>query len=196
MKLYETLPDHVVVGRRKYKVDLDFRNVLRMLEFVGQNDLMPEARDFLALKCVMRKVPRIRRPILEKLRDMLFDTGKTPEGKRVTDFNQDADYIRSAFLQEYGINLWRDKLHWIEFTALLAGLPEGSRYTEILGIRSRPIPSPTKYNKAERDWLIQAKARCALEMDEKQAAQNYEKCVQNVFAGLLSMAKRGGDHGG
>lgn len=192
MRLQDALPDRVRAGRRAYKIDFDFRAVLRMTEILARDDLMDEARIYLALKCVMKRPPRRDGArVLAEIREILFSQGKPPEGKRITDFEQDADYIRAAFLQAYGINLWRDRLHWLEFTALLAGLPEGSRYSEILSIRSRPIPTPTKYNKAERNWLINAKMRCALELDEKETEKNYNDSVQYIFKGLLSMVKRG-----
>ena len=194
MKLQDTLPENVVIGRRTYKINFDFRAVLGMTAILARDDLMDDARIYLALKCVMKHPPkRDGARVLAAIRRLLFQQGKPPDGKRVTDFDQDADYIRAAFMQAYGINLWRDKLHWLEFTALLAGLPEGSRYAEILSIRSRPIPSPTKYNKEERDWLIKAKMRCALEFDEKEAAQNYSDSVKYIFNGLLNM-KRGDGH--
>ena len=49
MKLQEKLPNHIQVGKRKVRVDLDFRNVLNMIEILSQPDLMPEAREWLAL---------------------------------------------------------------------------------------------------------------------------------------------------
>lgn len=193
MKLYEALPRGVTVNGRFYRLDLDFRNVLRMLDILAQDDLLPDARDWLALKCLMRRPPRNAGPLLHAVRQLLFPAAKgATDGKKLTSFDQDADLIRAAFAQEYRINLWRDRLHWIEFTTLLAGLPEGSRYSEVLGIRARPMPKPTKYNAEEREWLAKAKARCAIELTDKEREKNYAACVQNVFAGLLAMAQKGG----
>ena len=41
MKLYDDLPNTVTVDGRRVKVDLDFRNVLRMMEIMSRDDLMP-----------------------------------------------------------------------------------------------------------------------------------------------------------
>ena len=54
MKLYERLPDSVTADGKKYRLDLDFRNVLRMIEILSRDDLIPAAREYLALKCVMK----------------------------------------------------------------------------------------------------------------------------------------------
>ena len=58
MELFETLPDRVTVDGKPYRIDLDFRNVFRMLNILGRSELTPAARDYLALKCVMKRPPR------------------------------------------------------------------------------------------------------------------------------------------
>ena len=186
MKLYERLPDHILVGRKRIRVDLDFRNVLRMLETLQRDDLMPAAREWLAVRCVCH------RPIkgaLEALKQLLFPEPVSNDGKRVTSFEQDADLIRAAFRQGYGINLWKDKLHWFEFRELLHGIPEGTRYMEIIGIRAREMPEPNKYNYKERMALMKAKSAVALKLTEKEQQQNYEQGVKNIFDYLLTQAK-------
>ena len=190
MKLYERLPDSVEVRGHKVRVDFDFRNILRMLEILGNDNLMPKARDYLAVRCMV-KHPRYVSETLEAIRNILFEEKPDRSEKKVTSFEQDAGMIRTAFRQEYGIDLFRDKLHWLEFTELLSNLPEGSRYAEVIGIRVRPIPAPTKYNMKERESLIKAKAAVALHMTDEEQEKFYEKAVSHVFAGLMKIAERG-----
>lgn len=189
MKLQDRLPERVTVNGKAFRVDLDFRNVLRMMDVMARDDLIPGARDYLALKCVMKHPPKDTGAVLGALRLMLFPAHKGEPGKRLTSFEQDADLIRAAFRQAYGINLYRDRLHWMEFQTLLAALPEGSRYSEVLGIRAREMPVATKYNKAEREWLAKAKAACALEMSDDDRQRAYAEGVKSVFAGLLAWAE-------
>ena len=187
MKLFERLPDSVMVGRKKVRIDLDFRNVLRMMETLSRDDLMPDAREWLAAKCVCK------RPVagtLAAVRKLLFPEPPQNNGKRVTSFEQDADLIRAAFRQVYGINLWKDSLHWFEFTELLHGIPEGNRYAETIGIRVREMPTPTKYNAKEREWLARAKASVALKRTDKEIEEDYQQSVKNVFDALLPHAKK------
>lgn len=190
MKLYERLPDHIGINNKRYRLDLDFRNVLHMLYILERDDLLPMARDYLALKCVMRHPPKDTAKAMRAVRLFLFGESSGGDGKRVTSFDQDADMIRAAFMQEYGINLFRDKLHWFEFTAFLYNLPNGSKYTEVVGIRSRPIPAPTQYNKQERDWLIRAQAAYALETTDKERERSYAQSLRRVFADLKTMARK------
>ena len=121
---------------------------------------------------------------------------KIPNNKKITDFTQDADLIRAAFLQEYGINLYRDKLHWMEFSSLLAGLPDGNRYNDVLGIRARPMPAPTKYNAEERRWLAKAKADLALRLTDNEREVSLNQSLRDVATSLLALAGKGGDMNG
>lgn len=193
MKLYETYPEGVTVDGRFYKLDFDFRNVLRMMEILGRDDLMPDARDYLALKC-LTKHPKKTEKVLKAARAVLFPEKGNAGGERVTSFEQDADLIRTAFRQVYNIDLARDKLHWLEFTELLHNLPDGNRFTETVSIRARPLPAATKYNQKEREWLMKAKAQVALHKTDAEAARQYDRDVGNIFAGLMGMIKGSEKH--
>lgn len=187
MKLQDRLPDGVTVDGKFYKLDFDFRNVFRMIEILDDDLLMPEAKAYNALRCLCKR-PKNAVKVLEEVKHTLFKAPRKKAGKKVTDFAQDAPLIRAAFRQTYGIDLYRDKLHWIEFTELLGALPEGNRYAEIVGIRARPMPEPTKWNQKEREWLIQAKMDYALEMTEKEQAEQYQHDVANIANVLMTMA--------
>lgn len=196
MKLQDRLPEHVTVHGHRYKLDLDYRNVLQLIDTLARDDLTPEAREWLALKCVMKR-PRHVQETMTAVRALLFpDAQKSADKQKITDFTQDANLIRAAFMQTYRINLYRDRLHWYEFQALLAGLPEGSRYTDVLGIRMRPMPKPTKYNSEERAWLAKAKAELAVHMTEEERERSLNNSLRGVAESLLALAGKGGEtHG-
>jgi hypothetical protein len=140
LKLFERLPDSITVEGKRYKCDFDFRNVLRMLDIMQRTDIMPDARDYLCARCCVKNAPKNAAKVYDALCSILFV--QTPEtgGKHITSYEQDAGLIRAAFRQVYGIDLYRQKLHWFEFTALLSCIPEGNRYGDVLSIRARPIP--------------------------------------------------------
>lgn len=190
MKLYERLPSHITIDGERYRLRLDFRNVLKMMDVMDRKDILPQARDYLALKCIMRRPPKDCRKALRHVRLFLFGESRHTDEKRVTSFAQDADMIRAAFMQEYGINLYRAKLHWFEFTAFLYNLPPGNKYTEVVSIRARPIPAATQYNKAERDALIKAQAAYAIEYTEEERERNYNNALRHVFADMKTIVDR------
>lgn len=166
MKLRENIVRRVTAGGRKYRVNLHFKNVFGMIEILGEKTLVPDAKAYLALKCVMKHPPKNAarcRALFEEVCSVVFPEDEKPQKhERYTDFEQDANLIRAAFWQVYGINLWRDNLTWQEFTALLEGLPNGCRYMDVIGIRAAPMPEATQYNHKERESLMKAKASVAL----------------------------------
>ena len=192
MRLQDKLPDGVTVDGRFYKLDFDFRNVLRMMEELDRDDVMPEACAYNALKCLTNRPKNVRK-VLEAVKGLLFQEKPKKDAQKVTDFVQDAGMIRAAFRQAYGIDLYRDRLHWIEFSELLNAIPEGNRYTEVIGIRARPMPAPTKWNAEERRWLMKAKADVAIHLSEKEQAKKYEEDVAKVFTGLMNFIVKGSE---
>lgn len=192
MKLQDTLPDGVTVDGRFYKLDFDFRNVLRMIDILDDDDLMPDAQEYNAIRC-LTKHPRNVHKVLEAVKVLLFDHSPKKDSQKVTDFVQDAGMIRAAFRQSYGIDLYTEKLHWIAFTELLNAIPEGNRYAEVVGIRARPIPAPTKWNQEERQWLLKAKAEYAIHLSDKEQQRRYQDDVAKVFSGLMGMLSKGSD---
>lgn len=191
MRLQDRLPDGVTVDGKFYKLDFDFRNVLRMIEELGRDDIIPEARSWRAVHC-LTKHPKNVDKVLDAVQKLLFDEPPNKDAQKVTDFEQDAGLIRAAFRQSYGIDLYRERLHWIEFTELLNAIPEGSRFSEVVGIRARPLPSPTKWNAEEREWLMKAKANVALHMSESDRDKQYQKDVANIAAALMAWSKQNG----
>ena len=195
MKLQDRLPEGVTVDGKFYRLDFDFRNVLRMMDELDRDEVMPEARSYNALKCLTNR-PRNVEKVLQAVKGLLFEQKPKKDAKKVTDFVQDAGMIRAAFRQAYGIDLYRDKLHWLEFSELLNAIPEGSRYTEVIGIRARPMPAATKWNAEERQWLLKAKADVALHLSEKEQAKQYDEDVGRIFAGLMNMITKGSGNDG
>lgn len=193
-RLYDRLPDRVTVGERTYKLDLDFRNVMRMMDILARDDILPGPKEYLALRCVMkRRPPKDCRAVLSAVSAMLFGTDITDTGgERVTSFEQDADMIRAAFLQCFGINLYRDKLHWFEFQALVQNIPGGCKYMDVLNVRTQEIPAANKYNAKEREAIMKAKARYALKISPEERKRNYENAVHSVFRSMEGLAKSKG----
>jgi hypothetical protein len=194
MKLQDTLPEGVTVDGKFYRLDFDFRNVLRMIDILDDDDLMPEARAYNALKCLCKHPKNIYK-VLDAVEALLFERSpKRENAQKVTDFVQDAGMIRAAFRQAYGIDLYTEKLHWIEFSELLNAIPEGNRYSEVVGIRARPLPAPTKWNQEERNWLMKAKADLAIHLSDKEQAKRYQEDVGKIFTGLMGILQKGSEN--
>jgi len=62
--------------------------------------------------------------------------------KRIYSFEHDAEYIYSAFLTQYGIDLQDiDYLHWWKFRAMFNSLNDDLLFTKIMSFRAKEITS-------------------------------------------------------
>ena len=122
MRLTDRLPDRVTVDGKTYRCDFDFRNVLRLIDETGREDILPEARVYRALKCVMRRPPRddiLCAHVYVEVRKVLFPgADRKTEAKKLTDFDQDADLIRDSregkyIFYELNASVLEEILLWI-----------------------------------------------------------------------------------
>ena len=126
------LPSSIEAGGRQYPIKTDFRFALILLERIRENcevgecDFMyegePPADRAAGLSAIAAwLVPKIGppRPSSMKSSDILVD------------YEEDAALIFAAFWEQYGIDLFDEKLrlHWHKFLALLYGL-HGTRLNE------------------------------------------------------------------
>ena len=70
--------------------------------------------------------------------------------KKVFDFEYDADYIYSAFMHDYNIDLNTIDMHWWKFKALLNGLSEDNKLVKIMGYRSMDLSKITDKEEKSR----------------------------------------------
>ena len=191
MKLYSRLPYHVEVSGKRYKINPSFDRVLEAVDILN-NQEWTEAQKINYLSWLLIK-SRCKVPVLviNAAIELLIKGDNSSE--RTLDFAQDWDLIYAAFVQSYGIDLFkqRGKLHWMKFAALVSALPSNTRISEIIDIRTREIPEPTKYNQKERTQLIKLKAKHRLKVSESEKETMYQQAMQNIAQMLINMAERG-----
>ncbi len=116
---------------------------------------------------------------------------KHENAKKVVDFEQDSKEIFAGFMQCYGIDLFScRRLHWWKFIALFNGLSSDTRIMQIIDIRQKPIPAPTKYNAEERAALIRLKTEYQLEMTQEEREEQFANNLYSLFDTLKNMAEK------
>lgn len=163
--LIDALPDFVTVCGRKYGVNTDFRIWLefdRTMRFenisVKDKIMMVSKLCFDKEKC--RILPQDAKGIMDGLLSFFLcgkEGNKTEEkesakcsNERAFCFCQDSDYIYSAFLTQYGIDLLSiPYMHWYVFSALFRGLEEDRRIMKIIGWRLCDISGIQNKDKKE-----------------------------------------------
>ena len=141
---------------------LSFDRVLKLFEMWGDEEIPKIMRPILALKILtgvsfenltVDEAMEIVRAIFEEhirprkvddeveydLAGNVIKTTSTEDPqKRLYNLRYDGDYVFASFMQAYRIDLIEEigRLHWKKFNALLVGLPEGTKFVEVLKIRS------------------------------------------------------------
>ena len=131
------LPSTIEVNGSFFKIKTNFRDWLKFGELIKDDHLM---QDYLYL--FPGSIPNPNDDIITELLKFYNNPNSTPHDRGgtkdvIVDFMQDGEYIYSAFLQAYGIDLFDiDYLHWHKFQALFRSLPEECLMSQIMGYRS------------------------------------------------------------
>lgn len=81
--------------------------------------------------------------------------------------------------------------------ALFNGLSDDTKIMQIISIRSRPLPKPTKYNAEERRQLIKLKQLYKLNLSEEERKSNSKMGLQKSLLHCTPWQKgRNGDDRG
>lgn len=144
--LTDPLPSTIQVLDAEIPIKTDFRVWIRFVNIVQEYDL-----DHLTIDEYIDMMERISELLFNKQPEMsaelfpaivAFFAGYSNEkkgdadGKKTYDYNIDADAIYSSFAQIYGIRLADQQMHWYEFRALFANLPEDCPIGKLIHIRT------------------------------------------------------------
>lgn len=109
---------------------------------------------------------------------------------RVYDYDYDAEYIYSAFLQQYGIDLQIEQIHWWKFRAMFKALTDQCEFVKIMGYRSMKINN--NMTKSQKEFYQEMKRIHALPLpkSERQKIKAIEEALKNgqSLEGLLNVS--------
>ena len=189
MNIYDAYPDKVSVDGKTYKLNLAYDRVLMALDLQEDNALTPADR--LETQCALLvdgyKLGSKSAEEQQRILCAIFDLFPKPDpeekaGERFIDFHQDAKIIRSAFFR-IGVDLLKDKIHFLQFLELLADLPKDTALMRVVDIRAKPIPAPTEHNREYIKALTEAKARVAIRYSEQEAQERFMQALKNSTIG-------------
>ncbi len=130
------LPNTIEVGGSPFSIKTDFREWLRFAEIVKEmNKYLVKDLYFL----FQDKIP-VQNPFLE-LMEFYLNKNEYPHGSGSSadtlNYEVDSEYIYSAFMQQYGIDLVDiEYLHWHKFKALLLGLTDDTLLGKVMSYRA------------------------------------------------------------
>lgn len=147
--LLDALPTTIDIDGEAVPVKTDFRCWIKFTEIVQEYDL-----ENITIEDYVEMMEKVISTIFydEQKIDITislfsqiteFYTGftkgkksKKNDNKKVFDFVVDADEIYASFLQEYGIRLINEKMHWYEFRTLFSGLSQETAIGRLIHIRT------------------------------------------------------------
>lgn len=149
--LIDLVPDKVMIGGREYDINSDFRTSILFELLMLDVKLTDAEKGPLALELYFSEQeidPADREEAIECI-SWFYSCGRDNEpgegsgssgGTSMTYcFNYDSGYIFSAFLDQYGIDLQDEDMHWWKFRALFRGLKDDTMISKIMGYRSMTI---------------------------------------------------------
>ena len=188
MRLYDELPTSVKYGGHEYRLHPEWPRVLAALDCMDDEGLSDAEQIACALDILVDGPAPLDAGLLKAAFRMLSPPQPGPAEQPVIDFTQDWDLIYAGFWQTYGIDLFeRRDMHWVQFSALLRGLPTGTRLADIIEIRQMELPAPTKDNGRYRAKIAQLKAKYALH----RRPASLQKGLAGLFNTLKAQAERG-----
>nr|DAX95360.1 MAG TPA: hypothetical protein [Caudoviricetes sp.] len=163
LDLSRKLTDKLVIDDKEYALDLSFNNVLKLFEMWRDEDVPEFVKPHFGIRILtgetledftVEEMSEVFNEVFEEHISLStvednhveYDLAGNPmkttasnsgQEKAPYDIRYDGDYIYASFLQAYGIDLFdvQGKLHWKKFNALLSGLPEGTKFMEVVKIR-------------------------------------------------------------
>lgn len=163
MSLYTLPPETINVNGVEYPVETDFRAWVRF-----QGILLSEDKDEAKAEKICKLMAGMGLPVTKTALDAMlqFYAGASTENQtksggnvQAYDFEKDSEYIFSAFLDSYGIDLTTEHLHWWRFKALFKSLPEDCQMCKIMMYRTIDLK---KVPKEQRKFYREMKTRYSL----------------------------------
>lgn len=174
--LYERFPEHVVVNGKKIRIVTDFREYLKLIDLLKDEevDTMSKANlimqwflddpgeDFSeCLQALSDFVTNYRGQEIKKNLQEKDDLGDEKQHNPVISYTQDAPYIISGFQECYGIDLLGiPYMHWWKFQMLIDGMNEECELKKRMNYRN--IDLNKIQDKKERERIRKVQKQIAI----------------------------------
>lgn len=166
--LTEKFPTMLNVDGTECPINPGFRTVLRCYEIQGEKTELSEDELLKMLLMFYRKQKLFSEGHINQM-FWFFSCGREKKkksfprkiaginSKQPFDFAEDADLIYAGFLQQYGIDLQEEDMHWWKFMILLENLGADTRLSRIMEYRT--IDTASKHLSKEQRKFYQAMQR-------------------------------------
>ncbi len=184
--LTDPAPKTVNIAGTEVPINWDFRASIRF-EMLMEEDIPDTEKAQKALAIYYPTLPPNLPEAVDKLL-WFYAAGKEAENAvakprkatRIYSYAYDDEYIYSAFLGQYGVDLQDvPALHWWKFRAMFAGLQADTKIVEIMGYRAMEISS--RMSREQKDFYRKMKKQYALPLpkSEREKLSAIEEALLN-----------------
>lgn len=192
--LIDLVPTEVEIDKKVYEINSDFRTSLLFEQLMLDDEVNDEFKWIQAIELYYPIIPENLEEAFNKI-FWFYSCGKDEEKssnsevkntsfKPIYDWDYDDEYIYSAFLEQFRIDLQEiEYLHWWKFKAMFKSLNSNVKFSEILKYRS--VDLSKIQDKEERKFYKEMKDR--FKLPQKINKAELEK--QNEIEELLLKGK-------
>ena len=185
--LIDLLPKKGEIDGIEYDINYDFRTSVLFEIMIQDNDSVEEEKIIYALNLYYPIVPKNIKEAIEKIlwfyrcgKGLEYKKGRVGSGKRtqIYSFEYDDDYIYSAFLNQYGVDLQDvQNLHWWKFKAMFKSLKEDNEFVKIMRYRAMNITKDM--SKEQREFYTKMKKlhEIPISKSEREKINEIEKAL-------------------
>jgi hypothetical protein len=149
--LIDLMPTKIGIDGVEYDINSDFRTSMLFELLMQETEIDDKQKIFQALELYYPIVPENIDLAIEQLlwfyrcgkdieTSISNGNGKGKSINQIYSYNFDDDYIYSAFLDQYNIDLQDiENLHWWKFKAMFKSLKEDNEIVKIMGYRSMDL---------------------------------------------------------
>ena len=189
--LTDELPRSIFIQEGTIEIDIktDTLTALQCLSMLDNDDIPDAVRISCVIETILAEGEEIPpdlyldafSAILDYLKGFPVEGG-TKSREPVFSYSQDHAYVVAGFRQSYGMSLEDiHKIHWWEFQALLSGLPEDTRLSQVIALRGREIDP--KAPPAEKMRLQKAKALVRIRKRKRKGETGYDIVSRGLVEG-------------
>lgn len=167
MSAIRNLPKSIRIKRNSYRLRTDFRTWIDVERILMDDNIPPNFKIYVMSNNLDlffgnedifdEPMDALMSGILSFWRLFKSDDKSAEKHKTNTDiaydYDEDYDLICAAFMQQYGINLRRARLHWFEYKSLFDGLTRETQFVKIVGYRTTDINKLPKEQRKEARHL-------------------------------------------
>ena len=153
MIMFNKLPYFVYLNNKKYKINVDFRNMIKFEKRIQDRTIDKTEKIIRSLQYfypffynniyALITKPELYKEACDKMiwfykcgREQPKRSGKGVPTSQIYDYDYDDEYIYGAFYEKYRIDLSKDRVHWWKFKALMKSLTDDVEFVKIQGYRA------------------------------------------------------------